>query len=72
MSTLTALVMTPLNFAFWGNLSPVTSGLMKQVAMSPWEMLEIVVLLLGVPLVLGMGVAQRYPGYHRKVHRRHA
>ena len=52
LSTLTALVMTPLNFAFWGNLSPVTSGLMKQVAMSPWEMLEIVVLLLGVPLKL--------------------
>ena len=24
LSTLTALVMTPLNFAFWGNLSPVT------------------------------------------------
>ena len=38
-----ALVMTPLNFAFWGNLSPVTSGLMKEVAMSPWEMLEVIV-----------------------------
>ncbi|MGE5331276.1 MAG: bile acid:sodium symporter family protein, partial [Nitrospirota bacterium] len=67
LSTLTALVMTPLNFAFWGNLSPVTSGLMKQVAMSPWEMLEIVVLLLGVPLVLGMGVAQRYPGFAARI-----
>ena len=67
LSTLTALVMTPLNFAFWGNLSPVTSGLMKQVAMSPWEMLEIVVLLLGVPLVLGMGVAHRYPGFAARI-----
>jgi BASS family bile acid:Na+ symporter len=67
LSTLAALVMTPLNFAFWGNLSPVTSGLMKQVAMSPWEMLQVVVLLLGVPLVLGMGVAHRYPGFAARI-----
>lgn len=63
LSTLAALVMTPLNFAFWGNLHPVTSGLMKQVAMNPWEMLEVVVMLLGVPLVVGIWVAQKYPAF---------
>ncbi len=63
LSTLVALVMTPLNFAFWGNLHPVTSGLMKQVAMNPWEMLEVVVMLLGVPLVVGIWVAQKYPAF---------
>lgn len=67
LSTAVALVMTPLNFAFWGNLSPVTSGLMKQVAMSPWEMLEVIVLLLGVPLVLGMWVARRYPAVAQRI-----
>ncbi|HYD75458.1 bile acid:sodium symporter family protein [Ramlibacter sp.] len=67
LSTAVALFMTPLNFAFWGNLHPVTSGLMKQVAMSPWEMLEVVVLLLGVPLVLGMWVARRFPGFAQRV-----
>ncbi|PHM21443.1 MAG: symporter [Curvibacter sp. PD_MW3] len=67
LSTAVALVMTPLNFAFWGNLSPVTSGLMKQVAMSPWEMLEVIVLLLGVPLVLGMWVARRYPAFAQRI-----
>lgn len=67
LSTAVALVMTPLNFSFWGNLHPVTSGLMKQVAMSPWEMLEIVVLLLGVPLVLGMWVAKRFPAFARRI-----
>ncbi len=35
--------------------------------MSPWEMLEIVVLLLGVPLVVGMGVAHRYPGFAARI-----
>jgi len=67
LSTAVALVMTPLNFAFWGNLSPVTSGLMKQVAMSPWEMLEVIVLLLGVPLVLGMWVARRFPAFAQRI-----
>lgn len=69
LSTAVALVMTPLNFAFWGNLHPITSGLMKEVAMSPWEMLEVIVLLLGVPLVLGMWVARRYPGFTLRIHK---
>ncbi|MFP5485700.1 MAG: bile acid:sodium symporter family protein [Gammaproteobacteria bacterium] len=69
LSTVVALVMTPLNFAFWGNLHPITSGLMKEVAMSPWEMLEVIVLLLGVPLVLGMWVARRYPGFTLRIHK---
>lgn len=67
LSTAVAVFMTPLNFAFWGNLHPITSGLMKQVAMSPWEMLEVIVMLLGVPLVLGMGVARRYPAFAHKI-----
>lgn len=67
LSTAVALFMTPLNFAFWGHLSPVTSGLMRQVAMSPWEMLEVIVLLLGVPLVAGMWVARRYPAFAQRI-----
>jgi BASS family bile acid:Na+ symporter len=67
LSTAVALVMTPLNFAFWGNLQPITRPLMKQVAMSPWEMLQIIVLLLGVPLVLGMWVAHRFPAFAGRV-----
>jgi BASS family bile acid:Na+ symporter len=67
LSTAVALVMTPLNFAFWGNLHPITRALMKQIAMSPWEMLQVIVLLLGVPLVLGMWVARRFPAFARRV-----
>ncbi len=67
LSTAVAVFMTPLNFAFWGNLHPITSGLMKQVAMSPWEMVEVIVMLLGVPLVLGMWVARRYAAFAHKI-----
>jgi BASS family bile acid:Na+ symporter len=35
--------------------------------MSPWEMLEIVFLLLGVPLVMGMWVARRFPAFAQRV-----
>lgn len=67
LSTLAALVMTPLNFAFWGSLHPVTAGLMKQVAMNPWEMLQVIVLLLGLPLVAGTLVARRWPSFARGI-----
>lgn len=67
LSTLAALVMTPLNFAFWGNLHPVTAGLMKQIAMNPWEMLQVIVLLLGVPLIAGISVARRWPSFARAI-----
>ena len=67
LSTVVALFMTPLNFAFWGNLHPLTADLMQQVAMSPWEMLEVIVMLLGVPLVLGMWVAKQFPAFAHKV-----
>ena len=67
LSTAVAVFMTPLNFAFWGNLHPITSGLMKQVAMSPWEMVEVIVMLLGLPLVLGMWVARRYAAFAHKI-----
>lgn len=67
LSTLAALVMTPLNFAFWGNLHPITAGLMKQVAMNPWEMLEVIVMLLGVPLAAGITVAHRWPSFARGI-----
>lgn len=67
LSTLVATVMTPLNFAFWGNLHPVTAGLMKQVAMNPWEMIQVIVILLGMPLVAGISVARRWPSFARSI-----
>jgi BASS family bile acid:Na+ symporter len=67
LSTVVALFMTPLNFAFWGNLHPITKALMHEVAISPLEMLQVIVMLLGVPLVLGMWVARRFPTFAHKV-----
>jgi len=56
IATLLAIVMTPLNLQFWGTLYEPTAGILNEVAISPWEMIRLVALLLGIPLLLGMWV----------------
>lgn len=69
LSTLLAMVLTPLNFTFWGSLHPLTAGLMKTVDINPWSMLEVLFILLAVPLALGMGLAKYRPTLAHKVHK---
>ncbi len=38
-STLVAMVMTPLNFTFWGSLNPVTRELLRSIAVNPVDIL---------------------------------
>ncbi|WP_394970625.1 bile acid:sodium symporter family protein [uncultured Croceitalea sp.] len=54
IATLLAIVMTPLNLHFWGSLYGPTELLLKEVAISPFEMIKLVAFLLGLPLFLGM------------------
>ena len=54
ISTLLAVVMTPLNLQFWGSFYEPSATLLEVVAISPFEMVKLVSLLLGVPLILGM------------------
>ena len=63
VSTALAIVMTPLNFNFWGHLHPITHDLMRTISLDSWVMLKDIVILLGLPLLLGMGVSHRYPGF---------
>ncbi|MFS4467324.1 bile acid:sodium symporter family protein [Maribacter sp. 2210JD10-5] len=56
IATLLAVILTPLNFQFWGSLYGPTATLLQEVAISPLDMIQLVALLLGVPLVLGMWV----------------
>ncbi len=61
VSTALAIVMTPLNFNFWGNLHPITHELMRSISLDPWAMLKDIVILLGLPLTCGMLVAHHFP-----------
>ena len=66
VSTALAIVMTPINFNFWGNLHPITHDLMRTISIDPWVMLKDIVILLGLPLVAGMWVAHKYPGFAKR------
>lgn len=60
-ASLAALVMTPLNFAIWGNIYAPTSSILKSVEVAPVEVARFVLLILGIPLVLGMVVNNYQP-----------
>ena len=56
IATLLAIIMTPINFHFWSMLYSPSSSLIQEISISSSEMFKLVLLLLGVPLVLGMMV----------------
>lgn len=63
VSSVAATVMTPLNFALYGHLNPDTRDLLTGIAIEPANILILVVLVLAMPLVLGMWLARRAPGF---------
>jgi bile acid:Na+ symporter, BASS family len=59
IATISAIIMTPLNFYIWGSLYSMlgpwaNNPLLQQLTINPVEMFKIVFILLGVPIVLGM------------------
>jgi bile acid:Na+ symporter, BASS family len=61
VSTLAAIVMTPLNLSLWGGLHPQAALILREVALNPLEMVAAVLLLLGVPMAAGLFVSHRLP-----------
>ncbi|WP_299385145.1 bile acid:sodium symporter family protein [uncultured Lacinutrix sp.] len=59
-ATVLAVFLTPLNFELYGNLYQPTASLLQTVNISFLELLKLVSLILGVPLILGMLVRNRY------------
>jgi bile acid:Na+ symporter, BASS family len=70
MATLSATIMTPLNFALWGGLyvtySEMALHLNIPIRIDFLQMAQTVFILLGVPLLLGMYVGNRFPEFTRK------
>lgn len=61
LSTIAAVVMTPLNFTFWGSLRPDTADLLRTISISPAELAVTVGLLLAVPVAIGLAIRWRAP-----------
>lgn len=67
IATLLAIVMTPLNLQIWGSLYAPTAAILRDISISPFEMVKLVALLLGVPLIIGMLVNHFQPILAKKM-----
>lgn len=54
IATLMAIVATPLNFTMWASFYGPTKAILREVSLDFFEVFKIVVLILGIPLILGM------------------
>lgn len=67
IGTVLAVVVTPLNFAFWGGLYAATSPLLRPISIDPLEMFRTVVIILGLPVAAGIVFAQKLPELTAKI-----
>ncbi|MBS4046375.1 MAG: bile acid:sodium symporter family protein [Alphaproteobacteria bacterium] len=61
LSSVVAVVATPLNILLWASLNPATAALLRQVNIEAGPFLAQTVLILGVPMLLGMALAHWAP-----------
>jgi bile acid:Na+ symporter, BASS family len=72
-STLSATIMTPLNFSFWGHQylnfynKANASGLLQPIEIEFSQMLQTVFILLGIPLILGILFSHYLPKATSKI-----
>lgn len=66
-ATLVCIVMTPFNLQFWGSMYEPTNAILKTVELNPFELMKLVVLILGIPLACGMLLNYKKPDLAKKV-----
>ena len=63
VSNALAVVLMPLNFAFWGGMHPTAAPLLRTIALDPTEMVGHILLIIGLPFVLGLACAHHFPNW---------
>lgn len=66
-ATVAAILLTPLNIAFWGNLYAPTAEILRATSIDPVNIAITVGLMLVLPLVLGVTLNARRPNVARKL-----
>ncbi|RMG56286.1 MAG: bile acid:sodium symporter family protein [Bacteroidetes bacterium] len=67
VTTLAAILMTPFTFAFWSSLYPPTADLMQAISLDAWDIVQKILTIMGIPLVVGMWTARRFPGFTARI-----
>ncbi|MEQ9187669.1 MAG: bile acid:sodium symporter family protein [Cryomorphaceae bacterium] len=66
-SSFAGIVLTPFNFAFWGNLymkvcvSDASTELVRSLNIDALEVLQTIAIILGIPLLLGVAFSHKFP-----------
>ena len=66
-ATVICLIMTPFNLQFYGGLYEPTNEILKTVELNPIELFELILLILGIPIILGMLVNHFYENIAKKI-----
>ncbi len=67
VSHLMAIVLTPLNFSFYGGLDADTALLLREIHLSLSDILSTIVVVMGVPLLVGMLLQYYRPAFSDKI-----
>ena len=67
IATVLAIIATPFNFMFWASMYSPTSALLQQISLDIVDVFNIVGIILGVPLFLGMAVRHLNPEFALKL-----
>lgn len=67
LATAGAVLLTPVNIAFWGGMYAPTQALMTSIALDPVSIALTIALMLGTPLVLGMAVNRWAEALSRRI-----
>ncbi|WP_339176238.1 bile acid:sodium symporter family protein [Solibacillus sp. FSL R5-0691] len=63
ISTVLAIVMTPLNTMFWASLYGPTKEIMTSFSISVVDMFTTIFFMLGLPLIIGMYIRKKFPKF---------
>ncbi|WP_323792712.1 bile acid:sodium symporter family protein [Nocardioides sp.] len=69
VSNVLAVLVTPVALAFWSGLNPSAEALLRDIELSPWDVVAEVALLIGLPFAAGLLVAWRAPGFAARAQR---
>lgn len=72
-STAGGLFLTPFNFTFWGSLyikfydAGNGSAYLRELSMDPISVMQTILIILGIPLVIGMFINRRFPTFASRI-----
>ncbi len=67
INTIGAVILTPFAFVFWASFLSKTAILAKEIAVNPWQMIQVIFVIIIIPLLVGMYLNHNYPQFVQKI-----